>query len=155
MLLNFTLNNEPVSLETQGDRRVVDLLREDFGLTGTKTSCGNGDCGSCAILVDGVVNLSCLMFAAQIQDRNVITIEGISDCEALHHVQQAFVEAGGVQCGFCTPGMILVSINLLETNPNPTREEIRQALSGNLCRCTGYKMIVDAVQLAATRLRNE
>jgi len=136
-------------VDAPADRRVVDILREDFLLTGTKESCGTGDCGACTILVDGETRLSCLMLAAQLQDRDIITIEGLSQDGSLHSVQSAFVEHGAVQCGFCSPGMILASIDLLDRNPDPTREEIRDALAGNLCRCTGYQKIVDSVEIAA------
>ena len=133
----------------------MDILREDFLLTGTKESCGTGDCGACTILVDGETRLSCLMLAAQLEDRDIITIEGLSQDGSLHPVQSAFVEHGAVQCGFCTPGMILTSIDLLNRNPNPAREEIREALAGNLCRCTGYQKIVDSVEIAAAALQRK
>ncbi|MCU0580792.1 MAG: (2Fe-2S)-binding protein [Desulfobacterota bacterium] len=149
MKLSFILNQKPVELETDSDRRVVDLLREDLGLTGTKEACGAGECGACTILVDGDNRLSCLMRAGQLAGRAVTTIEGLADERGLHPVQQAFAEAGAVQCGFCTPGMILGAVGLLERNPRPGRGEIRAALSGNLCRCTGYQKIVDAVEKAA------
>jgi len=142
-------------VDAPADRRVVDILREDFLLTGTKESCGTGDCGACTILVDGETRLSCLMLAAQLQDRDIITIEGLSQDGSLHSVQSAFVEHGAVQCGFCSPGMILASIDLLNRNPNPTREEIRDALAGNLCRCTGYQKIVDSVEIAAAVIQRK
>lgn len=148
MKITFVLNGRAVEIEAPGDRRVVDLLREDLGLAGTKEGCGSGDCGACTILVDGESRLSCLMLAAQLEGRSILTIEGVSN-ERLHEVQAAFVEHGAVQCGFCTPGMVLASMELLQHNPNPTRLEIRQALGGNLCRCTGYQKIVDAVEAAA------
>jgi aerobic-type carbon monoxide dehydrogenase small subunit (CoxS/CutS family) len=125
---------------------VIDLLRETLGLTGSKEPCGSGECGGCTILVDGESRLSCLMLAGQLQGRSVVTIEGVSRGERLHPLQQAFVDAGAVQCGFCTPGMVLASLDLLKRNPQPTRAEIREGLSGNLCRCTGYQKIVDAVE---------
>ena len=142
-------------VDAPADRRVVDILREDFLLTGTKESCGTGDCGACTILVDGETRLSCLMLAAQLQDRDIITIEGLSQDGSLHSVQSAFVEHGAVQCGFCSPGMILASIDLLNRNPNPTRDEIRDALAGNLCRCTGYQKIVDSVEIAAAVIQRK
>jgi len=147
--ISFKLNGEVAEIDVRPDRRVVDVLREDFSLTGTKESCGAGDCGACTILVDGESRLSCLMLAAQLQEREVVTIEGLSDGETLHPIQSAFVEHGAVQCGFCVPGMILASVDLLNRNPQPTRQEIRAGLSGNLCRCTGYHKIVDAVEDAA------
>jgi carbon-monoxide dehydrogenase small subunit len=152
MIIRFTLNGEEKEIEAAPDRRVVDLLREDLGLTGTKESCGMGECGACTILVDGVTRLSCLMLAAQLQGRSITTIEGLGSKEALHPVQEAFVEKGAVQCGFCIPGMVLASVDFLREHPAPTREEIRKGLSGNLCRCTGYHKIVDAVEAAASRL---
>lgn len=144
-----------MEIDAPTDRRVVDLLREDLLLTGTKESCGAGDCGACTILVDGETRLSCLMLAAQLEGRDILTIEGLSRDGALHPVQNAFVEHGAVQCGFCTPGMALASVDLLNRNPDPTREEIRDALAGNLCRCTGYQKIVDSVEIAAVALRSK
>lgn len=134
------------------DRRVIDILREDLNLTGTKEGCGAGECGACTILVDGESRLSCLMLAAQLEGRSVTTIEGIASEDRLHPLQEAFVEHGAVQCGFCIPGMVLSAVDLLQRNPNPTRMEIRQGLSGNLCRCTGYQKIVDAVKAAARKI---
>ena len=156
MKISFTLNGKAVTRALPPDRRVVDALREDLGLPGTKEACGTGECGACTIRVDGVPRLSCLMLAAQLAGRAITTIEGLSPSkEVLHPVQTAFVEAGAVQCGFCTPGMVLSTVHFLETNPRPTREEIREALSGNICRCTGYQKIVDAVELAAERLAQQ
>lgn len=148
MKITFTLNGQAVEIDAAADRRVVDLLRENLGLTGTKEGCGSGDCGACTILVDGESRLSCLMLAAQLQGRSVTTIEGIAT-EYLHAIQAAFVEHGAVQCGFCTPGMVMASMDLLRRNARPTSDEIRQALGGNLCRCTGYQKIVDAIHAAA------
>jgi carbon-monoxide dehydrogenase small subunit len=150
--IKFRLNGKETHIETAPDRRVVDLLREDLGLTGTKESCAAGDCGACTILVEGETRLSCLMLAAQLDGREITTIEGLAKGGQLHPVQVAFVDHGGVQCGFCTPGMVLASLDLLNRNPMPSRDEIREGLSGNLCRCTGYQMIVDAVQEAAEQL---
>ena len=152
MIVEFCLNGKPVSMETAPDRRVVDLLREELGLTGTKECCGSGECGACTILVDGESRLSCLMLAAQLTGRSVTTIEGVAGEAGMHIVQRAFVEQGAVQCGFCTPGMILATLDLLRRIPNPTREEVRRELSGNLCRCTGYQKIVDAVMAAASAM---
>jgi carbon-monoxide dehydrogenase small subunit len=150
--LEFVLNGRPVRLETAPDQRVVDLLRGELGLTGTKEACGAGECGACTIVVDGVTRLACLMLAAQLQGREVLTIEGMAAEGRLHPLQESFVEHGAVQCGFCTPGMVLAARDLLQRNPRPEREEIRRGLSGNLCRCTGYQKIVDAVAAAARRL---
>ena len=152
MKVNFTLNGNSMSVETAPDRRVVDLLREDLGLSGTKECCGSGECGACTILVDGESRLSCLMLAAQLEGRTLLTIEGLAANGELHVVQQAFVDHGAVQCGFCTPGMVLATLDLLRRIPEPTREEVRRELSGNLCRCTGYQKIVDAVMAAARAL---
>lgn len=153
MIISFTLNGQSVSLETAADRRVVDLLREDLKLGGTKECCGSGECGACTILVDGQSQLSCLMLAAQLQGRSIITIEGAAAEADAAGVQQAFVEHGAVQCGFCTPGMILATLDLLRRIPQPSREQVRHELSGNLCRCTGYQKIIDAVMAAAASLK--
>ncbi len=155
MKIAFRLNGKIQEIDAPADRRVVDILREDLLLTGTKESCGTGDCGACTILVDGETRLSCLMLAAQLEGRDIITIEGLSKDDSLHPVQSAFIEHGAVQCGFCSPGMILASIDLLNRNPNPAREEIRDALAGNLCRCTGYQKIVDSVEVAAAVLQRK
>ncbi len=154
MKIRFTLNGKEMLIHAPPDRRVVDLLREDLELTGTKEGCGSGECGACTILVDGEARLSCLMLAAQWEGRTILTVEGLSSEGSLHPVQQAFVEAGAVQCGFCTPGMVLASVDLLQRNPMPTRTEIREALSGNLCRCTGYQKIVDAVERVSSKSMN-
>lgn len=152
MIIRFILNGKEKEIDADPDRRVVDLLRDDLGLTGTKEACGMGECGACTILVDGVARLSCLMLAIQLEGRGITTIEGVGTMEALHPVQEAFVEKGAVQCGFCTPGMVLASMDFLREHPAPTREEIRKGLAGNLCRCTGYQKIVDAVEAAASHL---
>ncbi|MBI5252549.1 MAG: (2Fe-2S)-binding protein [Desulfomonile tiedjei] len=154
MKIAFRLNGKQIHIDAAPDRRVVDVLREDLGMTGTKESCAAGDCGACTILVDGESRLSCLMLAVQLEDRDITTIEGIAEGEQLHPVQNAFVEHGAVQCGFCTPGMVLASVDLLNRNSAPSRDQIREGLSGNLCRCTGYQMIVDAVEAAAEELRD-
>lgn len=134
-------------METSSDRRAVDLLREELGLAGTKESCGNGDCGACSILVDDKARLSCLTLAAQLQGRKVVTIEGVCGEDGrLHPVQKAFIESGALQCGYCTPGMVIAVIDLLNSNPSPSRNEIREAISGNLCRCGAYQKILDAVE---------
>lgn len=153
MLLKFNLNGQDTAIEVKPDRRVVDLLREDLGLTGVKECCGAGECGACTILVDGESRLSCLILAAQLESKTVTTIEGVAEGDGLHIVQQAFIDRGAIQCGFCTPGMVLAALDLLQRRPKPTREEIRVGLSGNLCRCTGYQKIVDAVETAARRLQ--
>ncbi|MCM2285159.1 MAG: (2Fe-2S)-binding protein [Desulfobacula sp.] len=152
MKLSFTLNHNALTLETEPDRRVIDLLREDLGLTGTKEACGEGECGACTIRVNKELRLACLMIAAQIEGCSIETIEGLAGPDqALHPVQEAFVQAGAVQCGFCTPGMVMAVTDLLEAIPDPDETQIRKALSGNLCRCTGYQKIMDAAQLAAKK----
>jgi carbon-monoxide dehydrogenase small subunit len=132
-------------------RRLLDVLREDLLLTGTKEGCGEGECGACAVLVDGQLVDSCLVPVVQVRGREVTTIEGMADGESLAVIQQAFIDHGGAQCGICTPGMILASRQLLDKKPDPTLDEIREGLSGNLCRCTGYMQIFDAVAEAARR----
>lgn len=156
MIISFVLNGERRQVECAADRRVVDLLREDLGLIGTKEACGAGECGACTVLVDWQARLSCLMLAAQLTGRELTTIEGLdAPGEAPHLLPEAFAQAGAVQCGFCTPGMVLSARALLERSPAPSRQEIREGLSGNLCRCTGYQKIIDAVELAAARARGD
>lgn len=128
------------------------FLREGLGLFGTKEGCGVGDCGACTVIMDGQPVNSCLVLAVEANGSAIVTIEGIGEGGKLHPVQEAFIEAGAIQCGFCTPGMVLVAVNLLENNPSPTENEVRQALSGNLCRCTGYQKIVEAVERAASKI---
>ncbi|MDD3249811.1 MAG: (2Fe-2S)-binding protein [Smithellaceae bacterium] len=146
MILCFTLNGQAVSCEAEADRRAVDLLREDMGLTGTKEGCGAGECGACSILVDGEHKLSCLMLAAQLEGRDIVTIEGMAGKDGLHPLQEAFIRHGAVQCGFCTPGMVIAAEALLRRDPLVSRNAIREGLAGNLCRCTGYQKIIDAVE---------
>ncbi len=149
MRLRFTLNGQPVAREVDPARRVVDFLREDLGLTGVKESCGSGECGACTILLDGRAVPSCLLLAAQLEGRRVTTIEGVATAERPHPLPAAFAAHGAVQCGFCTPGMILSSLDLLSREPHPDEAAIREALSGNLCRCTGYQKIIKAVAAAS------
>jgi len=144
MSIRCTINGKAACLDVAPDRRVVDLLREDLGLCGTKEACGSGECGACTILVNGESRLSCLMLAAQIEGKEIIAIEGFSS-DTLHPIQEAFIAHGAIQCGFCTPGMVLAVADLLSRNKSPDKNEIRRAISGNLCRCTGYQKIVDAV----------
>ena len=150
--VHFYLNGRPVTCSVPAEEVLTDTIRNRFGLTGTKKACGTGDCGACTVLLDDVAVRSCILLTAMVEGRHVTTIEGVGTPAHLHPVQQAFVDAGAVQCGFCTPGMVLTTIALLKVNPNPTEEEIRVALSGNLCRCTGYEKIVNAVQMAAARM---
>ena len=151
MMLSFTLNGQGVRLDTALDKRVVDLLRELQALD-VKEGCGTGECGACSVLVDGAHKLSCLLLAAQLAGREVVTAAGLGDEDHPHPIQRAFAEHGAVQCGFCSPGMTIAARALLAQNPDPTRDEVRRALSGNLCRCTGYVKIVDAVRAAAKEL---
>jgi len=152
VIMRFTLNNRSVEIEADPLRRVVDLLREDLGMTGAKEGCGTGECGACTILVNGESRLSCLMYAAQLEGNDIVTIEGMLSKDGMHPLQEAFVRHGAIQCGFCTPGMIMAAADLLRRNPRPTRDQIREGLSGNLCRCTGYQKIVDAVEAAGLEM---
>ncbi|SNR75775.1 carbon-monoxide dehydrogenase small subunit [Humidesulfovibrio mexicanus] len=152
MTISFLLNGRPMTVDAAPDARAVDLLR-GLGALDVKEGCGTGECGACSVLVDGVHKLSCLMLAVQLEGRAIMTASGLGTPEAPHPLQRAFADHGAVQCGFCTPGMTIAAAALLAENPQPTREETRRAISGNLCRCTGYVMIVDAVQAAAQEQR--
>ena len=150
IIVQFTLNHKKVAISTAPGRTLLEVLREDFGLTGAKNACGGeGECGACTVLLNGEAVNSCLVLISQVDGRSVMTIEGLSPEGAPHPIQQAFMRAGAVQCGFCTPGMVLAAKALLDVNPHPDEEQIRSALSGNLCRCTGYTKIIAAVKLAA------
>ena len=146
--LTLTLNGEKRSLRIDPNLRLLDLLREELRLTGTKEGCGIGECGACTVLLDGKAVNSCLVLAGQCAGREVTTIEGLTPEAGLSPLQQSFLDHGAVQCGFCTPGMIMSASALLEESPQPSEEEIREAISGNLCRCTGYTQIVEAIQAA-------
>jgi aerobic carbon-monoxide dehydrogenase small subunit len=148
--VSFTVNGEPKTVSAYPMERLLDALRQHLGLTGPKEGCGEGECGSCAVLVDGVLVNSCLVPVLQAKDAHILTIEGLAG-EHLHKLQQAFLDRGGAQCGICTPGMILAALHLLDKKPAPTIEDIREGLSGNLCRCTGYMQIFEAVADAARR----
>ncbi|MFL6334455.1 MAG: (2Fe-2S)-binding protein [Pyrinomonadaceae bacterium] len=139
------VNGEAVTLDAYPFARLLDVLREELSLTGTKEGCGEGECGACSVLLDGELVNSCLVPLAQAEGSDVRTVEGVADGERLHAVQQAMVECGGAQCGICTPGMVLAAVNLLKQTPAPTEADIREGLAGNLCRCTGYMKIFDAV----------
>jgi carbon-monoxide dehydrogenase small subunit len=164
-LKNETLravDRQVIVLEVNGERTemllpvhktLLEVLREDMGLTGTKHGCELGECGTCTVLVDGKPELSCLVLPIQVHGRAVTTVEGMAQASVLHPLQQAFAELGAAQCGYCTPGILLAAKSLVETNPAPSRDEIREALAGNLCRCTGYSKILDAIELAAGRMR--
>ncbi len=153
MRVEFTVNGERREAEDVWEgESLLYVLRERLGLPGSKNACEQGECGSCSVYLDGTLVCSCLVLAGQAEDREIITVEGLADDQHLHPVQEAFVEAGGVQCGFFTPGFIVATHDLLDRNPKPTDAEIREALAGNLCRCTGYEKILDAVRLAAVRM---
>jgi aerobic carbon-monoxide dehydrogenase small subunit len=151
--ITVTVNGQERSLEVEPRLLLVHFLREQLGLTGTHVGCDTTGCGACTVLVDGVPVKSCTQFAVQVDGKAVTTVEGLAQGPQLHPIQEGFKEEHGLQCGFCTPGMMLVSTALLEENPDPTEEEIRWAISGNICRCTGYQNIVKAVQWAATKQR--
>jgi aerobic carbon-monoxide dehydrogenase small subunit len=153
MKIQLTINGEPREIDgAWGGESLLWALRERLGLPGAKNACEQGECGSCSVYLDGTLVCACLVLAAQAQGREVVTVEGLAPGEELHEIQRAFLEAGAVQCGFCTPGLIVASHDLLRRDPRPSEADIREALAGNLCRCTGYAKIVDAVQLAAERL---
>ena len=141
----FTVNGEPQRVEVFPMARLLDVLREELRLTGTKEGCGEGECGACTVVVDGRIGNSCLVPVAQVAGSEITTIEGVAGDDELHAVQQAFIEHGGAQCGICTPGMVLAAVDLLDRNPQPTEADIRTALAGNLCRCTGYMKIFESV----------
>ncbi len=151
--IQITLNGQSMTLETPNHRLLLDLLRDEIGLTGTKEGCGTGDCGACTVYLNGKPVNSCLVLSGELNGADIVTIEGLKIGPELHPIQKAFIQDGGAQCGYCTPGMLMMSKALLDENPNPTEEEIRYALSGNLCRCTGYAKIVQAVQDAAAEIR--
>jgi carbon-monoxide dehydrogenase small subunit len=148
-LITLTVNGTLYEVAVEPRQSLLQMLREELHLTGTKEGCSEGECGACTVLLDDITVDSCLIFALEAQGREVVTIEGLAQGDQLHPVQKAFAEHGAVQCGFCTPGMILAAKALLESNPQPTEAEIRQGISGNLCRCTGYVKIVEAIQAAA------
>ena len=152
--LKFKLNGRPVALDTDDQRALLWVLRGDLELTGTKYGCGEGVCGACTVAVDGVAMRSCQTPIASVEGKSVVTIEGLERDGKLHPLQQAFIDHGAFQCGYCTSGMLMSAQALLERNPSPSRSEIREALAGNLCRYTGYLAIIDAVELAAERMRS-
>lgn len=148
-MIEFVLNGKPVSIDCEPSARLLDILRNEFHLTGVKEGCGEGECGACSVLLNGRLANSCLVAAGSLQGADIVTIEGFRDTERFRLIEQAFAKAGAVQCGFCTPGMVMAAEALLSRNAHPTEEQIREAISGNLCRCTGYNMIVDAIMTAS------
>jgi carbon-monoxide dehydrogenase small subunit len=153
-LVTLNVNGEELELAVAPHHTLLEVLREDAGLTGTKHGCEQGECGLCTVLIDGLPEFSCLTLAIEAQGCEIRTVEGLARGGELHPLQQAYVETGASQCGYCSPGMLMSALALLEQNPAPTRDEIREALAGNLCRCTGYLAIIDAVELAAARMRS-
>ncbi|MGN0784165.1 MAG: (2Fe-2S)-binding protein [Candidatus Aphodomorpha sp.] len=153
--LSFRLNGKDYSIETQDNRRMVDVLREDLRLTGTKEGCGVGECGACTVVINGNAVTSCLVYAGQMQGADILTVEGLSETEIGSILQRCFVEGDAVQCGFCTPGFLMSAYALLQKNPHPTRDEIREAIAGNLCRCTGYIPIINAIEKAGLTMVGE
>ena len=154
-LIHATVNGDPVDFLCEPNTSLLNALRDELDLTGSKEGCGSGDCGACSVMMDGELVCSCLVLAAEAQDRRIETIEGIAQDGQLHPLQRKFLEHGALQCGFCTPGVLIAAKALLEKNPNPTEEETRYWLAGNLCRCTGYDKIIRAVQDTAAELRQE
>jgi len=145
LTIHFKLNGKSVKIETESNRRLIDILRKDFKLTGTKEGCGIGECGACTVLLNQQAVNSCLILAGHVDGAEIMTVEGLAKNGSLHPLQKNFIKHGAVQCGFCTPGMLMSAYALLLENPQPTEDEIKEAISGNLCRCTGYKQIVEAI----------
>jgi carbon-monoxide dehydrogenase small subunit len=150
-MISFTVNGKHVSVDAPGARRLLDVLREDLGMTGTKEGCGEGECGACSVLIDGEVVNSCLVAAGQVGGCEVSTVEGLERNSELAPLQRAFIEFGAAQCGICTPGMLMAAQTLLQRNPDPSLEDVRTAIGGNLCRCTGYTKIIEAILACRTQ----
>ena len=155
MPLTLTVNDIAYTIYVEPNSTLLDVLRDKLGLTGTKKSCNEGECGACTILMDGKPVASCLVLAVDAENKKITTIEGLADGEKLHPLQESFVKHGGIQCGFCTPGMIMSAKALLDENPDPTPLEVRRGISGNLCRCTGYQQIIDSILAAAKSMGNK
>ncbi|UCB48698.1 MAG: (2Fe-2S)-binding protein [Deltaproteobacteria bacterium] len=151
--IRFTLNGKPYALSVKPWRTLLELIREDLSFTGTKEGCGQGECGSCTIIMGGKTVNSCLVPALEADNQEIITIEGLVDGDNLHPIQDAFVQQAGMQCGFCTPGMIISAKAILDKNPNPSEEEIREGIAGNFCRCTGYTKIIESISAAAEAMK--
>ncbi|MBC7219297.1 MAG: (2Fe-2S)-binding protein [Hadesarchaea archaeon] len=151
--VKLNVNGKEYEVEVKPHWTLLQVIRDQLGLTGTKYGCGTGECGACTVIIDGKPMTSCLVLAASAEGRKIVTIEGISNGDRLHPLQEAFIEEGAIQCGYCTPGMILTAKAFLERNPNPTEEDVRRAIDGNLCRCTGYVKIVRAILKASKKLR--
>ena len=147
--LRMTVNGEAVEVAVEPSAMLIDVLREELNLIGTKEACGEGECGACTVILDGKIITSCITPAMKAMDKEVLTIEGVDDQGRLHPIQEAFIEQGAIQCGYCTPGMVLSAKALLDENPDPSIDEVKVGISGNLCRCTGYVKIIDAVMVAA------
>ena len=152
-LITLRINGESYELEVEPRRLLIDVIRDTLGLTGTKEGCDFGNCGSCTVLINGKAVLSCLTLAMEAQDKDILTIEGLAKDGELHPLQQAFCDHSAIQCGFCTPGMLLSAKALLDENPQPTTAEVKEALSGNLCRCTGYVKVIEAIEKAANEMK--
>lgn len=150
-MVNVKINHQLYQLECEPTERLLDVLRRTLGLTGAKEGCGEGECGACGVLIDGKLANSCLVAAGSVENAEILTVEGIRDTKQFQVLDEAFADAGAVQCGYCIPAMIMAAHGLLLTNPHPTEEDIRLAISGNICRCTGYNMIIDAIHMAAER----
>jgi len=150
-MIECILNGKSIQLEASGSRRLIDVLREDIGLTGTKEGCGIGECGACTVLINGEAVNACLVLVGQVNGKEIITVEGLSKNGNLNLLQQNFIRFGAVQCGYCTPGFLMSATKLLEERDRPTQDEIKQAITGNLCRCTGYYKIISAIELASER----
>ena len=154
LTIHFKINGKSVTIETEANRRLIDILREDFKLTGTKEGCGIGECGACTVLLNQRAVNSCLILAGQVDGAEILTVEGLAQNGALHPLQENFIKHGAVQCGFCTPGMLMSAYALLLENTEPTEDEIKEAIAGDLCRCTGYKQIIEAIQKTAEEMKS-